>query len=509
MTITQQFVACTAATLIIFTSTTLPAGEITNVNWFSGVASVAGTVFLPPSAPNNDNVVGGSPNDIFVTQKDYFAIGPVDLVFDVINTGGVTEYAVVEGVQNNTGVDWTSYHVELGFGNGAGFVKSLADDGLDFDAPDFDSDFFFDPSPGFFPLPTVTEDDIFASGGVMPFPSFAGNFVFHVDVPDGITSFTIRQSPIPIPEPSTSALATFGLLGLGFYGWRRRRRAAQNDHQFGTRFSAPSAVPRNTVLPRNLGHMNRRKPLCRSVNELLSPHRCRRSIAASTFFTLTLAILAAGLAVSRVDAFVLDMEGFAPPGDSTSELDYDPPNYGVSTQGSFSLTVAHGHYYSATHSNTWATSDIGGTASDWFLHDSDLPLRIEELGGNPFSVTSFQAGEWRGPFAGNPTQVSTTGNPIEVTGFLDGGGTITTTFVSDNIPSDGFGSNVDFEMFFFGPGWTNLIALEFLVVPPNDDDRQFGYDNIVIDVVPEPSTFIMAVLGLLSLGFFARRRRRT
>ena len=111
MTITQQFVACTAATLIIFTSTTLPAGEITNVNWFSGVASVAGTVFLPPSAPNNDNVVGGSPNDIFVTQKDYFAIGPVDLVFDVINTGGVTEYAVVEGVQNNTGVDWTSYHV--------------------------------------------------------------------------------------------------------------------------------------------------------------------------------------------------------------------------------------------------------------------------------------------------------------------------------------------------------------------------------------------------------------
>lgn len=202
-------------------------------------------------------------------------------------------------------------------------------------------------------------------------------------------------------------------------------------------------------------------------------------------------------------AFTIDMEGFAPPGDSTSELDYDPPNYGVSTQGSFTITVAHGHYYSATHANTWATSDIDGTASDWFLHDSELPLLIQEVGGNPFSVTSFDAGEWQGPFAGNPTQVSTTGNPIEVTGYLFGGGTITTTFVSDATPSDGFGPNVDFERFFFGPGWTNLIALEFLV-DSTDASRQFGYDNIVVNAVPEPSSVVLVALGLAGLG--ARRR---
>jgi hypothetical protein len=228
MIIAKKIVASAAATLIIFTATSLRAGEITGFTWFSGVASVAGTSFSPPSSPNNDNVVGPSPNSIFVTQKDYVAIGPVDLVFDVIDTGGVTEYAVVEGVQNNTGVDWASYHIELGFGNGAGFVKSGTGDGLDFDSPDFDSDFFFNPSPGFFPTATVTEDDILAGGGVMPDFTFAGNFVFHVDVPDGITSFTIRQSPIPVPEPTASALATFGLLGLGLYGWRRGRLGAQN-----------------------------------------------------------------------------------------------------------------------------------------------------------------------------------------------------------------------------------------------------------------------------------------
>ena len=219
-TITQQSVTHIAAILILWGATDAWAGEITGVNWFSDVASVAGEVVNPPSALNNDNVTGPSSNTIFVLQKDYFAIGPVDLVFDVINSGGVTEYAVVEGVQNNTGLDWGSYHVELGFGNGTGFVKSGSGDGLDFDAPDFDSTFDFDPSPGFFPTPNVTEDDIIASGGVMPDFSYAGNFVFHVDVPDGITSFTIRQSPIVVPEPATIMLTVTGGLAL----IRRKRK---------------------------------------------------------------------------------------------------------------------------------------------------------------------------------------------------------------------------------------------------------------------------------------------
>jgi len=226
MTITtRRFATCAALVLGLLTTTTLQAGQITGFTWFSGVASVAGTSFSPPSAPNNDDVAGTSPNGIFVTQKDYTAIGPVDLVFDVSDTGGTTEYLVTEGVQNNTGLDWGYYHIELGFGQGVDFEKSTSGDGLDFDAPDFNSDFFFNPSPGFFPTVDVTEDDIVASGGVMPDFSFAGYFLFHIDVPDGITSFTIRQSPIEVPEPSTLALTAMGLAGLAFAG--RLRRAAQ------------------------------------------------------------------------------------------------------------------------------------------------------------------------------------------------------------------------------------------------------------------------------------------
>lgn len=221
MTRTRRFATSIVALSVAFTANLLGAGEITNFSWFSGVASVAGTGTPPPVDTNNDDVAGTSPNEIVVTQKDYVGIGPVDLVFDVEDTGGVTEYHFIEGVQNNTGLDWTSYHIELGFGTGASFVKSTAGDGLDFDAPDFNSDFFFNPVPGFFPSVSVTEDDVIASGGVMPGPSFAGYFRFHVDVPDGISSFTIRQSPI-VPESSTMSLAAAGLAALAFYARRRK-----------------------------------------------------------------------------------------------------------------------------------------------------------------------------------------------------------------------------------------------------------------------------------------------
>src|SRR4051812_35970902 len=174
---TTKFTAQLALTFSILYAGNLWAGTVTTFGWHSGVASLAATMITPASPPANDNVVGLSPNEIFVTQKNYVGIGPVDITFDVINDGGTTEYAVKEGVQNSTGLPWAAYHVELGYGFDAGFQKSTPGDGLDFDFPDYDSGFQFAPSPSFaFPLVAFTEDDIFATGGVLPSGSFAGLF---------------------------------------------------------------------------------------------------------------------------------------------------------------------------------------------------------------------------------------------------------------------------------------------------------------------------------------------
>ncbi len=62
----------------------------------------------------------------------------------------------------------------------------------------------------------VTEDDVYADGGVHVNGAYAGNYIIHIDVPDGITEFTLRQSPIasPVPIPAAGYLFTMALIGL-------------------------------------------------------------------------------------------------------------------------------------------------------------------------------------------------------------------------------------------------------------------------------------------------------
>jgi hypothetical protein len=217
-----RFITCITLAFLVLNTAHLQAGQVTTFGWHSGVASLAATSISPAPTPN-DNVAGPSPYEIYVTQKNYIAIGPVDITFDVINNGGTTEYRVKEGVQNNTGLPWGAYHLELGFGFDAAFVKSTPGDGLDFDFPDYDSPVQFDPPPGaYFPTYSNTEDDIYASGGIMPSPAFAGFFRFNIDVPDGITQFTLRQSPVAAPEPCSIAMLAGSVAGIACFHRRRR-----------------------------------------------------------------------------------------------------------------------------------------------------------------------------------------------------------------------------------------------------------------------------------------------
>lgn len=87
-------------------------------------------------------------------------------------------------------------------------------DGLDFDTPDLNSPVDFNPGPGWPITSMPSEDDLVASGATVPDFTYVGNIIFHIDVPDGISEFTLRQSPLALPEPASAALVALGGLAL-------------------------------------------------------------------------------------------------------------------------------------------------------------------------------------------------------------------------------------------------------------------------------------------------------
>jgi hypothetical protein len=175
-------------------------------------------------APGNDNVTTSSNPNVQINGKNFTSIGPIDIVFTTTDSLLTSEYLVAEGVTNSTGVAWSGFVIELGFGSGGSFVPSLAGDGLDFDFPTYDPL----PSAGAsFSSVLLAEDALTFSSGLVP----SGNaiaFNFSIDVPDGMAgdTFTLRQTPIPVPEP-----AAIGLLGLGAAALLLCRRRSRGGSQ--------------------------------------------------------------------------------------------------------------------------------------------------------------------------------------------------------------------------------------------------------------------------------------
>ena len=179
-----------------------------------------------PVAPNNDNGAGPSAN-VVTSNHFLFNTLPLDFEFQLANSGGTTEYLFTPSFLNInfTGLTWTQFSFELGFGTGAGFVRSGAGDGLDFDTPDGNSAAF---SP-MFPAVAQKEDSLFFSGASIGSVQAAA-FVFAVDLPDNLQKFspydlnrfTLRitpngapvPDPTPVPEPGTMMLLGTGVAAL-------------------------------------------------------------------------------------------------------------------------------------------------------------------------------------------------------------------------------------------------------------------------------------------------------
>jgi hypothetical protein len=177
-----------------------------------GLASVP---VISTNSIDNDNQPGGPglDNNIDVNLKRFDSNDYIDIEFTVRPSNGTTEYRVVEFVDNNTGIPWTGYRLQLGFGVGAAFAPAAGAFGLDFDAPLFD----LTPTASSMLITSMSPDELVFSGAHGP---GAQQYNFRIDVPNlpaPIGTFTLRQSPIPIPEPGTLALLTAALMGIAVF----------------------------------------------------------------------------------------------------------------------------------------------------------------------------------------------------------------------------------------------------------------------------------------------------
>lgn len=194
---------------------------------------------------------------------------------------------------------------------------------------------------------------------------------------------------------------------------------------------------------------------------------------------MALAAAAFWLPVSPANATVVDMEGFAPPANITTES-------GSRNMNGFNLYTGHGHYIDSAHSAIGPSWPGNGT--DFLIHDNGGPLILTKIGGGAFSIQSFDASEFS---VGFPL-----GETINVSGMLSGGGLISTAFTLDN--------TFAFETLSFDASWTNLASVRF-----QNANGRIAYDNIVVDApttVSAPGPLAILALGILGLGL-ARRNR--
>lgn len=225
----QLATAIVACAIALILTVPVRAGTIELVVDVTGGGSAVVDPILTGN-PNNDNHTLQETSNFALIGKVFDATDPIDIEFEVFESDGITEYRVFEGLTNSSGIGFTAFSFELGFGTGDNFVPSAAGDELDFDAPGLDPG----PTSARFMTLAAKEDTLRFSDGSLP-NGLTDTYTVSIDVPDFNADlmpaaaqtnegyrFTLRQRPTPIPEPGAICIVILSALAWTVVTLRRR-----------------------------------------------------------------------------------------------------------------------------------------------------------------------------------------------------------------------------------------------------------------------------------------------